>query len=56
MGLARPLEPDDGLRPRGATGTVVHVHPAERAYDMEFQVPFHTVATVRPEDVRCFTT
>jgi hypothetical protein len=40
------VETGDGLLPPGSTGTVVHVYPAERAYEVEFQRPFHTVATV----------
>ena len=46
VALARAVESDDGLLPRGATGTVVHVYPAERAYEVEFQAPFHAVAMV----------
>ncbi len=46
VSLGRPVKSDDGLLPSGATGTVVHIYPAERAYEVEFQQPFHTVATV----------
>jgi Domain of unknown function (DUF4926) len=46
VSLGRPVETVDGLLPPGSTGTVVHVYPAERAYEVEFQRPFHTVATV----------
>ena len=46
VALARPVASDEGLLPRGATGTVVHVYPAERAYEVEFQAPFHAVAMV----------
>lgn len=44
--LARPVEAHGRVVPAGATGTVVHVYPAERAYEVEFLRPFHTVATV----------
>ncbi|HVC62373.1 MAG TPA: DUF4926 domain-containing protein [Acetobacteraceae bacterium] len=46
ISLASPVEADGRLLPRGATGTVVHVYQAERAYEVEFQAPFHAVATV----------
>jgi Domain of unknown function (DUF4926) len=46
VSLRWPVESDDGLLPPGATGTVVHVYPAERAYEVEFQRPFHAIATV----------
>lgn len=46
VALARPVEVDGRVVPAGATGTVVHVYPAERAYEVEFQLPFHAVATV----------
>ena len=44
--LARAVKSDDGTLPAGATGTVVHVYPDEHAYEVEFESPFHTVATV----------
>jgi hypothetical protein len=47
VSLARPVEADEGrLLPSGSKGTVVHVYPDERAYLVEFNRPFHTVATV----------
>jgi uncharacterized protein DUF4926 len=46
VSLGRPVESDEGLLPPGATGTVVHVYPDERAYEVEFQRPFHAVATL----------
>jgi hypothetical protein len=46
VALARPVEADGRVVPAGAKGTVVHVYPAERAYEVEFQRPFHAVATV----------
>jgi len=46
VSLGRPVQSDDGLLPSGARGTVVHVYPAERAYEVEFYEPFHTVVTV----------
>lgn len=46
VSLGRPVKSGDGLLPSGAAGTVVHVYPAERAYEVEFFEPFHTVATV----------
>jgi hypothetical protein len=46
VALAKTIKTDDGLLPLGAAGTVVHVYPGERAYEVEFTRPFHTVATV----------
>lgn len=46
ISLVRSVASDDGVLPVGATGTVVHVYPGERAYEVEFFQPFHTVATV----------
>lgn len=46
VSLLLPVESDGGLLPAGATGTVVHVYPDERAYEVEFNQPFHTVATI----------
>jgi hypothetical protein len=46
VSLSQPVTSDEGLLPEGATGTVVFVYPAEQAYEVEFQEPFHTVATV----------
>jgi hypothetical protein len=46
VSLARPVEADGRMLPSGATGTVVHVYPEERAYEVEFNRPFHAVATV----------
>jgi hypothetical protein len=39
------------LLPTGSTGTVVHVYPDERAYEVEFNRPFHTVVTVEADAV-----
>jgi Domain of unknown function (DUF4926) len=46
VSLARPVKADGRILPPGSTGTVVHVYPDERAYEVEFISPFHTVATV----------
>ena len=46
VSLTRPVEADGRLLPSGSTGTVVHVYPDERAYEVEFNRPFHAVATV----------
>ena len=46
VSLSRPVTSEDGQLPSGAVGTVVHVYPQERAYEVEFFQPFHTVATV----------
>jgi len=52
VSLAQPVEADGGVVPAGSTGTVVHVYPQEIAYEVEFNRPFHTVATVRPADIK----
>lgn len=49
--LARPVEAEGGVLPSGATGTVVHVYPGGRAYEVEFNVPFHVVATVEADAI-----
>ena len=46
VSLARPVEADGRLLPSGSTGTVVHVYPDERAYEVEFNRPFHTIVAV----------
>jgi hypothetical protein len=52
VSLACAVASDGGLLPPGATGTVVHVYPQERAYEVEFFEPFHTVATVEAAAIR----
>jgi hypothetical protein len=52
ISLARPVVSDDGVLPAGSTGTVVHVYPTESAWEVEFNHPFHTVATVEPSALR----
>jgi Domain of unknown function (DUF4926) len=52
VSLARPVESEDGILPSGATGTVVHVYPGERAYEVEFNRPFHTLATVEADAIK----
>jgi hypothetical protein len=44
----------DGRRfaPTSVTGTVVHVYPEARAYEVQFFKPFHTVATVEASAIR----
>lgn len=49
--LARPVQADGRLVPAGSTGTVVHVYPAEQAYEVEFERPFHVVATVAADAI-----
>ena len=46
VSLARPVIVEEGVLPPGSTGTVVHVYPEERAYEVEFVRPFHALATV----------
>ena len=41
VSLARSISTADGSLPPSATGTVVHVYPEERAYEIEFFKPFH---------------
>jgi hypothetical protein len=52
VSLARAIASEGGLLPTGAGGTVVHVYPHERAYEVEFFEPFHTVATVEAAAIR----
>ena len=51
VSLARPVEADGRLLPSGSKGTVVHVYPDERAYEVEFNRPFHTVVTVEADAI-----
>jgi hypothetical protein len=48
VALARPVEAEGRVLPAGSVGTVVHVYPDEKAYEVEFMRPFHAVATVVP--------
>ena len=49
--LERDLASEDGVLPAGASRTIVHVYPGTPAYEVEFTAPFHTVATVRADDI-----
>ena len=51
VSLTRPVEAEGRLLPAGSTGTVVHVYPDECAYEVEFNRPFHAVATVEADAV-----
>jgi hypothetical protein len=52
VSLARPVTVQEGVLPPGSTGTVVHVYPEERAYEVEFVRPFHALATVEYAAIR----
>lgn len=52
VSLARPVEAEEGILPAGSTGTVVHVYPGERAYEIEFVRPFHALVTVESAAIR----
>jgi hypothetical protein len=52
VSLAIPVEAEGGVLPPGSTGTVVHVYPEERAYEVEFIRPFHTLATVQASEIK----
>lgn len=49
--LAHNVESEDGVIPAGASGTIMHVYPGGPAYEVEFTQPFHTVATVKADDI-----
>jgi hypothetical protein len=51
VSLIRPVEADGRMLPSGTTGTVVHVYPNELAYEVEFNRPFHAVATVEADAI-----
>ena len=51
VSLKRSVDADGRLLPAGSTGTVVHVYPDERAFEVEFNRPFHTVTTVEADAV-----
>lgn len=46
LSLARPVETNHGVLPAGSSGMNVHVYPGERAYEVEFNLPFHVVCEV----------
>jgi Na+-transporting NADH:ubiquinone oxidoreductase subunit NqrA len=50
--LARPVDSEAGTLPAGSVGTVVHVYPQALAYEVEFNLPFHTVVTVEATALR----
>lgn len=49
--LTRAVETEGSVLPPGACGTIVHVYPDARAYEVEFNRPFHTVATVESDAI-----
>jgi hypothetical protein len=49
--LTRDVSSEDGLVPAGSSGTIVHVYSSGPAYEVEFTMPFHTVATVEADDL-----
>lgn len=51
VALARPVAVDGRTMPAGSRGTVVAVYNAGVAYEIEFERPFHAVATVRAADL-----
>jgi hypothetical protein len=52
VSLAHPVEAEGRILPPGSTGTVVHVYPGERAYEVEFASPFHILATVEAAAIK----
>ncbi len=52
VALARPVEAEGRVLPAGSVGTVVHVYPDEKAYEVEFIRPFHAVATVEAAAIK----
>ena len=44
--LRAPAETESGTVPTGAEGTVVHVYRRGEAFEVEFDSPFHVVATL----------
>ncbi|MGH7044389.1 MAG: DUF4926 domain-containing protein [Acetobacteraceae bacterium] len=49
--LTRPVETENGTLPARATGTVVHVYPQGRAYEVEFSTPLSVIATVTSDAI-----
>ena len=52
VSLRHPQECDGRVLPKGATGTVVYVYDGGVGYEVEFEEPFHCVATVERDDIR----
>ncbi len=51
VALSVPVETGAGTLPAGAVGTVVGVYRQGAAYEVEFTIPFHAVATVTPDAI-----
>jgi hypothetical protein len=49
--LAHNVESEDGMVPAGSSGTIMYVYPSGPAYEVEFTTPFHTIATVKADDI-----
>ena len=44
--LTHPIETESGTLPRGSSGTIVYAYDNGRACEVEFERPFHVVATL----------
>ena len=49
--LARNIAMGAGNLPKGALGTIVHVYDRGKAYEVEFEIPFHAVVTLESGDL-----
>jgi hypothetical protein len=52
VALTHPHECDGKMLPEGATGAVVFAYRDGVGYEVEFDQPFHCVATVERDDIR----
>lgn len=44
--LSDAINTESGTLPRGSSGTIVYAYDNGRAYEVEFERPFHVVVTV----------
>lgn len=52
VSLVRTVEIAGRMLPLGATGTVVAAYSDGQGYEVEFERPFHVVATLEASDLR----
>jgi hypothetical protein len=50
--LRHARECEGKVLPEGATGTVVYTYDGGIGYEVEFEKPFHCLATVERDDIR----
>ncbi len=49
--LSRAIDSAEGRLPKGSAGTIVGRYDGGHGYEVEFNTPFHTVATIAAHDL-----